>query len=319
MKRREFIAGVGGAVAWPVAARAQSRDPVERIAFITSVGGVADVPFLQELARLGWVEGRNVRIEKLFEKDNGIIRAAAPFIVGTAPDLIVLFGTETVEIFKGLTDTIPIVFGFVADPVARNIVKSLARPGGNLTGFTSLEQFSLGGKWLGLLKELVPSVDRVMVFSDPAAAGLVSVAQEAALTLHVTIRPVITTAMADAEREIEALSNQPGGGMIVIPTNLTVAERATITALAARHRLPAVYGGEVFTSVGGLLSYGPDADDLARHMAQYADRILKGAKPGDLPVQTPTKFRLVINARIAKALALTIPPALLARADEVIE
>jgi putative tryptophan/tyrosine transport system substrate-binding protein len=319
MRRRDFIAGLGSAVAWPLAAQGQQRaNPIKRIAYI-GLGVPIDAVFQQEFARLGWVEGRDVRIETLFEKDSRIVRAAAPFIVGTVPDLIVVIGTETVEIFKGLTDTIPIVFGFVADPVARNVVKSLARPGGNLTGFTSLEQFSLGGKWLGLLKELVPSVDRVMVFSDPAAVGLVSAAQEAALTLHVTVHPLITAAMADAEREIEALANQPGGGMIVIPTNLTVAERATITALAARHRLPAVYGGEAFTSVGGLLSYGPDADDLARHMAQYADRILKGAKPADLPVQTPTKFRLVINATTAEALALTIPPALLASADEVIE
>jgi putative tryptophan/tyrosine transport system substrate-binding protein len=319
MKRREFIAGLGGAVAWPLLVRAQQQNQIKRIAFVTGVGGVAEVPFLQELARLGWVEGQNVRIETLFEKDNRIVRAAAPFIVGTAPDLIVVFGTETVEIFKGLTDTIPIVFGFVADPVARNIVKSLARPGGNLTGFTSLE-FSLGGKWLGLLKELVPSIDRMMVLSDPAGAGLVSVAQEAALRLHVTIHPVITTAtLADAEREIEAFANRPDGGMIVIPYGLAIAERASITALAARHRLPAVYGGDAFTSVGGLLSYAPDTDDLAWHMAQYADRILKGARPADLPVQTPTKYRLIINARTAQALALTIPPALLARADEVIE
>jgi putative tryptophan/tyrosine transport system substrate-binding protein len=237
MIRREFIAGLGGAAAWPLAAQGQQRaNPMKRIAYI-GLGVPIDAIFQQEFARLGWVEGRDVRIETLFEKDSRIVRAAAPFIVGTAPDLIVVIGTETVEIFKGLTDTIPIVFGFVADPVARNVVKSLARPGGNLTGFTSLEQFSLGGKWLGLLKELVPSVDRVMVFSDPAAVGLVSAAQEAAATLHVTIHPVITTAMADAEREIEALANQPASGMIVIPTNLTVAERATITALAARHRL----------------------------------------------------------------------------------
>jgi putative tryptophan/tyrosine transport system substrate-binding protein len=284
MKRREFIAGLGGAAAWPLAARGQSRDPLKRIAFIGAVSGIADVPFLLELARLGWVEGRNVRIETLFEKDNRIIRAAAPFIVGSAPDLIVVFSTETVEIFKGLTDTIPIVFGFVADPVARNLVKSLAHPGGNLTGFTNLEQFSLGGKWLGLLKELVPGVDRVMVLSDPANAGLVSVAREAALTLGVTIHPVITTATVDAEREIEAFADQPGAGMIVIPYSLTIAERTKITALAARHRLPAVYGADAFISVGGLLSYAPDTDDLARHIAQYVDRILNGAKPADGPL-----------------------------------
>jgi putative tryptophan/tyrosine transport system substrate-binding protein len=256
----------------------------------------------QELANLGWVEGRNVRIEALIETDVRIVRAEAPLVVGTAPHLIFAISTEFAEIFKELTDTIPIVFGFVANPVARNLVKSLAHPGGNLTGFTNFSQFSLGGKWLGLLKELVPSVDRVMVLSDPVNVGLVSALQEAALALHVTIHPVITTAtLADAEREIEAFASESRVGMIVVPYALTIAERTTIVALAARRHLPAIYGGDIFVVGGGLISYGPDGADEIRSVARYADRILKGAKPADLPVQAPTRFGLIVNAKTAKA------------------
>jgi putative tryptophan/tyrosine transport system substrate-binding protein len=321
MIRREFIAGLGGAAAWPVAARAQQRSQIKRIAFAVSAGRFNIEPiFRQELAKLGWVEGRDVRIEALYAVDGHIVRAAAPFVVATAPDLIVVVNTEFAQIFKEVTDTIPIVFAFVADPVASNLVKNLARPGGNLTGFTNLPQFSLVGKWLGLLKELVPGVDRVMVLSDPANVGLVSQAQEAALPLHVTIHPVITTAtLADAEREIEAFASESRVGMIVVPYALTISERTTIVALAARHHLPAIYGGDIFVSGGGLASYAAETDEISRNAAHYADRILRGAKPADLPVQAPTKFRLVINTKTATALGLTVPPMLLALADEVIE
>jgi putative ABC transport system substrate-binding protein len=314
MKRREFIAGLGSAAACPVVAPAQPRNPLKRIAFIAGRRGVIEPIFRQELTRLGWVEGRNLRIEELFELD---VRAAAPFVISTAPDLIVAVSTENAQIFKKLTDTIPIVFAFVADPIATDLVRSLARPGGNLTGFTNLPQSSQAGKWLGLLQDLVPGIDRVMVLHDPANAVFASMLQEAAPALHVAIHPALATAIADAEREIESFARDPGGGMIVVPYSLTVGERATIVALAARHHLPAIYGSDIFD--GGLASYAAETDDISRNVARYADRILKGAMPADLPVQAPTKFRLIINARTARALGLTIPPTLLALADEVIE
>jgi len=278
--------------------------------------GVIEPIFRQELARLGWVEGRDVRIEEWFEPD---VRAAAPFVVSTAPDLIVAVSTETAQIFKELTDTIPIVFAFVADPVATDLVRSFARPGGNLTGFTNLPQSSQAGKWLSLLKDLVPGIDRVMVLHDPANAVFASMLQEVAPALHVMIHPALATAIADAEREIETFARDPRGGMIVVPYSLTVGERATIVALAARHHLPAIYGSDVFVPGGGLASYAAETDEISRNVAHYADRILKGAKPADLPVQAPTKFRLVINATTAKALGLAIPPTMLALADEAIE
>jgi putative tryptophan/tyrosine transport system substrate-binding protein len=215
------------------------------------------------------------------------------------------------------THTIPILFAFVADPIASDLVKSFARPGGNLTGFTNLPQSSLSGRWLSLLKDLAPGIDRVMVLHDPANAIFASMLEDTAATLHVTIHSALATAIADAEREIETFARDPGGGTIVVPYALTVAERATILALAARHRLPAIYGSDIF--VGGLMIYAPVADDIYRGVAQYADSILKGAKPADLPVQAPTKFELVINLKTAKTLGLTIPPKLLAIADEVIE
>jgi putative tryptophan/tyrosine transport system substrate-binding protein len=320
MRRREFIVGLWGAAACPVPAWAQPRDSIKRIALVETRGvDDQDQIFKQELAWLGWVEGRDVRIEALLQSDNRIVRAAAPFVVATAPDLIVAVGTEYAQIFKELTHTIPIVFAFVADPVASNLVKSFARPGGNLTGFTNLPQSSQAGKWLSLLKDLVPGIDRVMVLHDPANAVFASMLREAAPALHVMIHPAPATAIADAEREVEAFARDPGGGMIVVPYPLTIGERATIVALAARHHLPAIYGSDLFVAGGGLISYSAERDEIIRDVAHHADRIFKGAKPADLPVQAPNKFRLVINARTAKALQLTIPPTLLALADEVIE
>jgi putative tryptophan/tyrosine transport system substrate-binding protein len=320
MRRREFIAGLGITAAWPMVASAQPRNSIKRIALIETRGvGDQDHIFKQELARLGWVEGRDVRIEALLESDNRIVRAAAPFVVATAPDLIVAVGTEYAQIFKELSNTIPIIFAFVADPVASNLVNGFARPGANLTGFTNLPQSSQAGKWLSLLNDLVPRIDRVMVLHDPANAIFPSMLQEAAPALHVTIHPAPATVIADAEREVEAFAREPGGGMIVVPYPLTIGERATIVALAARNHLPTIYGSDLFVAGGGLASYSADRDEIIRNVARYADRVLKGAKPADLPVQAPTTFRLVINARTAKALGLTIPPTVLALADEVIE
>jgi putative tryptophan/tyrosine transport system substrate-binding protein len=319
MRRRDFIVGAS-AGAWPLAAQAQQRNQIKRIAYITAAGApldVLDVPIKHELAKLGWVEGRNVRIETLVALDGRMLRAAAPFVVSTAPDLILVIGTEYAQILKETTDTIPILFAFVADPVATNLVTSFAHPGGNLTGFTNLPEPSQAGKWASLLKSLVPEIDRVMVLHDPANAVFVSALQEAASALHLRIHSAPATAIADAEREIEAFARDPGGGMVVVPYALTARERATITALAASHHLPAIYGSDVF--VDGLMSYAPVTDEIFRGVAQYIDRILKGEKPADLPVQAPTRFRLVINAKTAKALGITIPPTMLAIADEVIE
>jgi putative tryptophan/tyrosine transport system substrate-binding protein len=280
MSRREFIAGFGSVAAWPLTARARPLNPIKRIAFIAGPSSPIPPEFRQELARLGWVEGRDVRIEELLEIDNRAVRAAAPFVISTAPDLIVAVGTEYAQIFKELTDTIPILFAFVADPIAINLVKSFARPGGNLTGFTNLPQSSLAGRWLSLLKDLDPGIDRVMVLHDPANAVFASMLQGATPALDVMIHPALATAIADAEREIETLTRDPCGGMIVVPYALTAGNRATIVSLAARHHLPAVYGSDIFDD--GLASYAAETDEISRNVARYADRILKGAKPADL-------------------------------------
>jgi putative tryptophan/tyrosine transport system substrate-binding protein len=302
MRRREFIAGLGSVASMPLATRAQQRSQIKRIAFVSSASAAQRDPvFRQELAKLGWVDGRDVRIEALRTNDNRIVRATAPYVVSTGPDLIVAVGTEYAQILKEQTDTIPILFAFVADPIASHLVRSLARPAGNLTGFTNLPESSEAGKWLSLLKELVPGIDRVMVLHDAPNAIFATMLQEAAPALRVTAHSALATAIADAEREIETFAREPGGGMIVVPYPLTAGESATIVALAARHRLPAIYGGDVFVAAGGLITYASDADEMTRNVARYADRILKGAKPADLPVQAPTRLRLVINAKAAKA------------------
>jgi putative ABC transport system substrate-binding protein len=322
IRRREFIPLLGGATAWPLAARAQLGDPIKRIAWISARAEEALI-FKQELARLGWVDGRDVRITSLVEADGQRVRAAAPGIVVAAPDLIVAAGTENAEIFKRLTDTIPIVFAFVADPVAQGLVASLAHPGGNVTGFIS-QQFSFAGKWLSILKDLIPGIANVMLLYEPADPnwrGFLPVLETAASALHVAMQPAPAVAIADVARQIETFARDPHAGMIVLPTLLTTGtgNSEMIVALAARHRLPAIYPYKYIAASGGLISYGVGRDDLNRRTAQYADRILRGAKPADLPVQAPTKFELVINARTAKALGLEIPPTLLAIADEVIE
>jgi putative ABC transport system substrate-binding protein len=323
MRRRQFITLLGGAAtAWPIAARAQLGDPIKRIAWISSRAEDA-VVFKQELARLGWVDGRDVRIASLVEPDGQRVRAAAPGIVVAAPDLIVAIGSENAEIFKRLTDTIPIVFAFVPDPVANGLVASFAHPGGNATGFIS-QQFSLAGKWLSILKELIPGIANVMLLYEPADSnwrGFLPVLETAASTLHVVMQPAPAAAIADVARQIETFARDPDAGMIVLPTLLTTGtgNSEMIVALAARHRLPAIYPYKYIAASGGLISYGVGRDDLTRHTAQYADRILRGAKPADLPVQAPTKFELAINLTTARALGLTVPPTLLAIADDVIE
>jgi len=320
MRRREFIAALGGAVTWPRIARAQPRDQVRRIAWV-GVWAEAGLTFGRELARLGWIEGRNVRVDYLVESDEQRLRVVAPDIVRAAPDVIVTTGTLQAEIFKQLTDAIPIVFENVADPVASGLVASFAHPSGNATGF-SFHQFSFAGKWLAILKELVPGIANVMMLyqpSNPNWRGYWPVLEPAASSLGVKVHPAPADTFADLVRQIETFAHDPGGGMIVIPSALTAGNSDTIVAFAARHRLPTIYTSRLIAARGGLASYGADPDDLDRGTAQYADRILKGTKAADLPVQAPTKFQLVINAKTAEVLGLTIPETLKATADEVIE
>jgi putative tryptophan/tyrosine transport system substrate-binding protein len=320
MKRREFIAGIGGAAVWPLVARAQSRDSVKRIVWM---GTTAEdiVTFGRELARLGWIEGRDIFVDYRIELDDRRMRVLAPSIVGAGPDVIVTVGTSTTELFKQLTDMIPIVFNNVPDPVANGLVASFAHPGGNVTGISN-HQFSFAGKWLSILKELDPSINNVMMLYEPANSnwqGFLPVLETAGLSLGVKVHPASATVTANVFERIENFSRDFGGGMIVLPTLLTVGERSTIAALAARHRLPAIFPFKQFVTSGGLVSYGVDGDDQSRHAAQYTDRILRGAKPADLPVLAPVDLQLAINVRAAKALGLTIPPTLLAVANEVIE
>jgi putative tryptophan/tyrosine transport system substrate-binding protein len=249
------------------------------------------------------------------------MRALAPSIVGAGPDVIVTVGTSTTELFKQLTDTIPIVFNNVPDPVANGLVASFAHPGGNVTGISN-HQFSFGGKWLSILKELDPSVSNVMMLYQPTNSnwqGFLPVLETAALSLGVKVHPAPATVTANVFERIETFARDFGGGMIVLPTLLTVGERSTIAALAARHRLPAIYPFKFFVTSGGLVSYGVDIEDQTHQTAQYTDRILRGAKPADLPVHAPVNLQLVINVKAAAALGLTVPPNLLAVADEVVE
>jgi putative tryptophan/tyrosine transport system substrate-binding protein len=321
MRRREFIAGLGSATTLPLLARAQGR--TKRVAWVGTMAEDALV-FAQELAALGWVERRDVRVDYKVETDDRRLRAVAPDIVRAGPDLIVTVGTQHAEIFKQLTDTIPIVFVNVADPVASGLVVSFAHPGGNVTGFSN-HQFSFAGKWLSILKEFVPELADVMVLYEPANInyrGFLATLEETAPSLRVNVRPTPVDVTNDIALSIETFARTSDArmiGMIVIPTALTVGHREAITTLATRHRLPAIYPFRFFATVGGLVSYGSDTDDLMRRTAQYADRILKGTKPSDLPVQAPTKFEFVINLRTAGVLGLTVPSTLLATADEVIE
>ena len=328
MKRREFIRMLGGALAWPMAARAQQREPMRRIGVF--MPGVADDPdyqarnaaFLQRLAELNWVVGRNIRIDYRWGAgDTARYGAYADELVALAPDVILAIGTTTVSALLKVSRTVPIVFANVTDPVGTSLVASLGRPGGNATGFTSSE-LGLGGKWLELLKEIASGVTRVAVMRDSAIAsqmGLFGAVQTAAHSLGVEARPIDLHNAAEIEKAVTAFADTPNGGLIVASGARGILHRELIIALAARHRLPAIYAYQTHVVGGGLISYGTDNNDKFRHAAEYVDRILKGEKPADLPVQAPTKYELAINLKTAKALGLTVPPSLLARADEVIE
>jgi putative tryptophan/tyrosine transport system substrate-binding protein len=329
MRRREFITLIAGAVIGerPLAARAQQPDRMRRIGVYTF--GAESDPSAQAYARalrqgleqLGWIEGRNMRVDYRWTSGDRL-KAEVAEMVDLAPDLIVCGGTQLSVEFKQKTQTIPIVFVQVADPVASGLVESLARPAGNITGFTAYAQPSMGEKWLELLKEITPRLTQVLVLVDPQNPTWmthVPTMEKVALSFAVQLTVVHARNPAEIARAIEAFAARPNAGLIVLPSLMTVSQRELITTLAAKHRMPAVYAIRDFVTSGGLAYYGPDWVDLYRRAASYVDLILKGAKPADLPVQQPTKFALGINLKTAKALDLEVPPTLLARADEVIE
>jgi ABC-type uncharacterized transport system substrate-binding protein len=327
VKRREFITLVGVAATWPLVVRAQQPDRMRRIGVLMYLraddaeGRARLVAFTQALKRLGWSEDRNVRIEIRWAVANDI-RAHAAELVALAPDVLVAGnGTATVAPLLEATRTMPIVFVSVIDPVGAGFVASLAQPGGNATGFMDHE-YSMGGKWLELLKQIAPRVTRAAVLRDPAVAsgiGQFGAVQIVAPALGVELTPVDVRDAAEIERAGTALARGSNGGLIVTSSALAITHRELITRLAARHKLPAVHARRVFVTDGGLVSYGPDSVDQCRQAAGYVDRILRGEKPADLPVQAPTKYELIINLKTAKALGLDVPATLLASADEVIE
>ena len=329
MRRREFITLLGSAAAaWPLAAHAQQAERVRRVGVL--MGQAADDPqgkarvaaFLQGLQQLGWTDGRNVRIDIRWTRGNpDEIRKYAAELVALAPDVILGSGSPAVGPLLQTTRTVPIVFAAVIDPVGAGFVDSLARPGGNATGFTNFE-YSTSGKWLELLKEVAPRVTRTAVLWDPGIAagiGQLGAIQTVASSLGVEVSPINVRDATEIERAVAAFARSPNGGLIVTGSGLAFVYRDLLVKLAAQHKLPAVYFERYFVAGGGLISYGVDLVDQFRRSAAYVDRILKGEKPSELPVQAPTKYELVINLKIAKALGLTVPPSLLARADEVIE
>jgi putative ABC transport system substrate-binding protein len=330
MRRREFITILGGAAAtWPLPARAQHSEQMRRIGVLQG-GGDTDDPrsqpnitaFLQTLQQLGWADGRNVKIDYRWPAaDADKTRKYAAELVALAPDVILAMSSPALVSLLQATRTVPIVFVGVADPVGAGFVDSLSRPGGNATGFM-LFDYSLSTKWVELLKEIAPGVKRAAVLRDPAIAsgiGQWGAISSAAPSLGVEVSPVNVRDAAEIERDLAAFAGSGNGGLIVTGSPLSIVHRELIISLAVRHKLPTVYFQRHFVAGGGLISYGPDMADHSRRAAGYVDRILKGEKPADLPVQAPTKYDLVVNLKTAKALGLTIPPAVLARADEVIE
>jgi putative tryptophan/tyrosine transport system substrate-binding protein len=328
MRRREFIAGLGGAAAWPLTARAQQGERVRRVGVLVPYdendpeAKARISAFTQALADLGWTDGGNVRIDLRWTGgDTNRIGALAQELVGLQPDIIVTDTTPATVAVQRETRTIPIVFAGVNDPVASGIVAALNRPGGNITG-SALYETPLGGKWLELLSEIAPGLKRAAIMFNPDTApvsAFMPSAETAARSLKVV--PFIAPVHSDLEIEtaIVGLGREPGGGLVVMPDGFMDARRAQIISAAARNNVPAVYPSSHFIREGGLLSYGPDRVDAFRRAATYVDRILRGAKPSELPVQFSTRFELVINMKTAKALGLTIRPNLLATADEVIE
>jgi len=329
MRRREFIALIGGAAAWPLAARAQQSARIRHIGILMAfsendpeaqswAGG-----FREELGKLGWTEGHNIQIDTRWATaDVESLQHFAKQLVALQPDLILTGSTPATAAMRQQTNTIPIIFAMVGDPVGSGFVASLSRPGGNLTGFTPIEN-SLGGKWVELLKEIAPRVVRVAMVFDPAMAPFASYylnpfkAAAASFGMEAIVAPVDD--MAALEGVVATSAREPNSGLIVMPDAFMIGHHTDITSLVARYRVPTVYPFRIFAEVGGLVSYGSNALDEFRRAASYADRILKGAKPSELPVQTPINFDLVINLKTAKALGLDVPSSVRLRADEVIE
>jgi ABC-type uncharacterized transport system substrate-binding protein len=330
IRRREFITLLGGvAAAWPVGARAQQPERMRRVAMVTGVletdvdAQARYAVLRQALQQLGWTEGRNIQFYQRFGSagDNDLVRRNAQELVALGPDLIVAAGSPNVAALQQVSRTVPIVFVGIVDPVGAGFVASVARPGGNTTGFTYFE-YGISAKWLELLKEIDPRVTRAAVLRDPvtpAGLGLFAAMQGVAPSLRMELSPIDVRDASEIERAVAAFASRSNGGLIVTQTGLTIRHRDLISTLAARHRLSAVYPVRYFVTSGGLISYGPDPIDQNRQAAGYVDRILRGEKPADLPVQAPTKYELVINLKTAKTLGIEVPPALLARADEVIE
>jgi putative tryptophan/tyrosine transport system substrate-binding protein len=330
MQRREFITLLGGAVvAWPRAARAQQADRMRRVGVLESraaddrEGQARLAVFLQGLQELGWTDGRNVRIDyRWAAADADRYRTYAAELVALSPDVILSSASASVAALLQTTRTVPIVFVNVIDPVGAGFVARLARPGGNATGFTPFE-YSLSGKWLELFKEIAPNLTRIAILRDPAiATGIGQFAAIQAMapsSFGAELSPIDVRDPGEIERDVAAFARESNGGLIVTSSLGAIVHRELIIMLAALHRLPAVYPFRFFVTSGGLISYGPDTTDQFRRAAGYVDRILKGEKPAELPVQAPTKYELAINLRTAKALGLTVPPSLLDRADEVIE
>jgi putative tryptophan/tyrosine transport system substrate-binding protein len=329
MKRREFIILFGGAAAaWPVAARPQQLDRMRQIGVLLNLaagdpeGRVAIAAFREGLQQLGWAEGRNVRIDVRWgEDDVERERRYAVELVALAPDVVLAAGSVSVAALQRATRAIPIVFVGVVDPVGAGFVDALARPGGNATGFMLFE-YSFSGKWLELLKQVAPSVTRVAVIRDvsnPASSGEFVAIQSVGHLLGVEVRPINVGDSGEIERAVAAFAGSANGALIVTGSAAVSTHRDLVIAFAARHRLPTVYSNRPFVTAGGLISYGADPVDQYRRAAGYVDRVLKGEKPADLPVQASTRFELVINLKTAKALGLDIPLSLQQRADEVIE
>jgi putative ABC transport system substrate-binding protein len=328
MDRRHFIALMGGAaVAAQLPAHAQS-ERARRIGVLMNLatddpeGSLRSTALINGLQELGWSDGRNLRIEYRWGAgDPRLFRKYAAELVALTPDAILATGTPVVEALRDVTRTVPIVFVTVVDPVGAGFVKSLARPGGNSTGFTLFE-YSMSGKWVELLKEMAPQVSRAAVLRDSAissGAGQLAAIQAVAPSFGLEVIPVDVQDVGEIEHSIAVFSRQPNGSLIVTASTLALVHRGPIIALAAKHGLPAIYGDRTFVTVGGLLSYGPNRVDPYRRAAAYIDRILKGEKPADLPIQAPTKYELVINLKTTRTLGITVSPSLLARADEIIE
>ena len=328
MRRRDFLGVLGGAAAWPLAVRAQQADGMRRIGVLLPANAsdmkfqIQVQAFEQELKKFGWIIGRNVQIETRWATANDAeIRRNAAELVAIKPDVILAHGSSTVGPMQQATQTIPIVFPVAGDPVAAGFVESLARPGGNITGFSTFE-YSIGAKWLELLKQIAPRLTQAAVLQQPglpAVLGQFGAIQSAAPSLGVEVKPINVHDAASIESGVATFARGANGGMIVTGGALPQRHRDLIIDLAARHKLPTVYFERSFVSAGGLVSYGANETDQYRLAAGYVDRILRGEKPADLPVQAPTKYELVVNLKTAKTLGLTIPQTVLAIADEVIE